>query len=204
MSKTIDTDQRLPAIPDPTECARRPTVAGTPVLMGDGRTWPLAAYIPTLGGAWDRLYDDNVLRGKYQPDDVRLAASQLLFENFDLAPEAVATLIVGADLAALVLAVEVALFGPTEGRDTYSDWAIGSLYANGLDPATVPPDRLRDILDFLVACKRTIPPGMYISSAIAAPRYREFRAKLEVCKARDEAAAKAKAEAEATPAEPAT
>ena len=72
----------------------------------------LAGYVPALADCWDRLYDDNVLRGKYELPDLRLAASHLLRENYDLPIEAVATLIVGADPAALVVAVEEALFGP--------------------------------------------------------------------------------------------
>jgi hypothetical protein len=162
-------DDQRPGIPDPSECARRSTVEGTPVVMGDGRTWPLAPYIPTLGGAWDRIYDDNVLRGAYEPEDIRLASAHLILENFDLPPEAVATLITGADLSDLVVAVENAMFGPKVSHFKYSDWAIGSLYANGIDPASIPASRLRDVLDFLLECKRTISPGRFISSAEAAP-----------------------------------
>jgi hypothetical protein len=147
--------------------------------MGDGREWPLAAYVPCLGGVWDRLYDANVLSGKYSPADIRLAGSHLLRENFDLAPEAVATLIVGADLGALVVAVENAMFGPLREHRTWSDWAIGSLYANGIDPAAVPPSRLRSVLDVLIECKRTVPPGCFVSSAVAAPRLARSREKAE-------------------------
>jgi hypothetical protein len=173
MTDAIEADEC--GIPAPEECARRSTVSGTPVVMGDGRHWPLAPYVPTLGPAWDRIYDDNLIRGVYQPEDIRLAASQLLLENFDLAPVAVATLIMGADLAALVLAVENALFGPERIHITYSDWVLGSLYANGIDPATVPPSRLRSVMDMLVACRRTIPTSKFISSAEAAPRLARVR-----------------------------
>ena len=144
--------------------------------MGDGQAWPLAAYVPALGPVWDRLYDDNLIRGVYGPDDVRLAASRLLLENFDLAPEAVATLIIGADLAELVKAVESALFGPERSYHSWSDWVLGSLYANGIDPASVPPDRLHAVLGMLVASGRAIPSGKYISSAVAGARLASIRA----------------------------
>lgn len=164
-------------IPSPEDCSRRTSAGGTPVLMGDGRQWPLADYIPSLGGAWDRLFDSNLLDGAYQPEDVRIAAGHLLLANFELAPEAVATLIVGADLAALVVAVENAMFGPLQKPRTWSDWALGSLYANGIDPAGVPPSRLRAVLEVLVECGRTVPSGRFIDSAIAAGRFSSARSR---------------------------
>jgi hypothetical protein len=166
-------------IPSPEECARRSSVAGNPVMLGDGRIWPLAAYVPCLGPVWDRIYDDNLMRGAYEPEDIRLAASHLLQENFDLAPEAVALLIVGADLAPLVMAIEHALFGPERVHQTWSDWVLGSLYANGIDPATVPASRLRVVLDFLVDCRRTIPPQKFISSVEAGARFAAIRGRVK-------------------------
>ena len=146
--------------------------------MGDGRVWLLADYIPSIAPCWDSLHDGNYLRGRYALEDVQLAASHLILENFDLTPEAVATLIVGADADALVRAVEDAMFGPERAHVTWSEWALGSLFANGIDPASVPPDRLRGVLVILVATGRTISPGKYISAAVAGSRFASIRSRI--------------------------
>jgi hypothetical protein len=145
--------------------------------MGDGRVWPLADYIPAFAACWDRLHDSNFLRGQYELEDVHLAAARLLLANFDLAPEAVATLVAGADPDGLVGAVEDAMFGPERSHVTWSDWALGSLFASGIDPASVPPERLRSVLETLVATGRAVPPGKCISAAAAGVRLAAIRAR---------------------------
>lgn len=167
------------AIPGPEDCVRRRVVAGTPVPMGDGRTWILADYVPRFAPCFDRAYDGNVLRASYQLEDIQLAASHLLLENYDLPPEAAAVLIGSADDAALVRAVEEALFGPVASHVTWSDWALGSLFANGIDPATVPPDRLRAVLEILVETGRAIPPGKCISATVAGSRIAALRSRIK-------------------------
>ncbi len=158
-------------IPSPFEAALRSRLDGTAVIMGDGREWVLANYVPSLAPVFDRIYDDNLMRGKYRPEDIRLATSYLLRENYDLTPEAIATLVIGADNDRLVFAVEDALFGPEREHRTWSDWAIGSMFANGIDPATVPPSRLGVVLEILVETGRTVPPGKFISAAEAASTF---------------------------------
>jgi hypothetical protein len=67
-----------------------------------------------------------------------------------------------------VEAVDAALFGPDEGYRGYSDWALGSLLSNGVDPAAVPPHMLTVVLELLVLTGRTVPTSQYVSSAEAA------------------------------------
>jgi hypothetical protein len=149
---------------------------GTPVVLGDGRTYHLADFTPTLSAVWDRLWDHNCLRGRYDEADVRLAAWRLLEARYDVPPAAGADLIAGADLGALKDAVELALIGDDAAPTTWSDWVLESLLANAIDPASVPPERLRSVLRALVALGRARPPAEAITAARTAARVAEVRA----------------------------
>jgi hypothetical protein len=137
-------------------------------VLADGQEWLLADYAPTLSEEWDRLYDGNVVFRKYQAADVRLGAWALLLAGYDLTRAEAATLIIGADLTALVQAVEVALFGPARRHRTYSQWVCASLWSVGVDPDRIPPDMIRPVLEILVATGRTPPEAEFISAAEAA------------------------------------
>ena len=125
--------------PTPTTSARRAALYGTDLVLADGQTWTLADYIPALGLVWDQLYDDNLLRQQYDLVDLQLAATRLLLENHDLPADFAVWLLTGVDPDGLVVAVEAALFGNRHAFRGYSDWATGSLVANGIDPSIVRP-----------------------------------------------------------------
>lgn len=141
-----------------------PGITGTPVEIA-GQTWLLADHVPAPEPVWDRLFDDNILSGQYDPEDTNSAAVRLLFVNYNLSPDEAAGLILEAPRPDLIHAVEVALFGPDQVHRTYSDWVLSSLFANGLDPRDVPPEQLRNVLFQLVATGRAVPAEVFISSA---------------------------------------
>lgn len=145
----------------------RGAAAGTPVEVG-GEVWHFAAHVTPLAEVWGRLYDANLLAGRYDPDDVLLAALKLLTPNYDLTLDEAVAVVRAADPAALVRAVEEALFGPEERHRTYPGWVASSLWSNGVDPASVPPEHLRDVLDQLVLTGRAVPASKFVSAAEAA------------------------------------
>lgn len=158
--------------PTPEGSARAARLHGTDLVLADGRTWTLLDHVPEFGVVWDRLYDGNVLAGRYDLDDVLLAGSRLLLANHDLPVDFAAWLIAKADPDALVVAVEAALFGRRDAIRSWSDWAEAALRANGLDPAAVPPRMLRPVLDHLVAAGRAVPAASYTTAGIAAAERR--------------------------------
>jgi hypothetical protein len=145
----------------------RPRARGTPVAIID-RTWLLADYVPKPDDVWDRLFDQNALSNRYDHVTLRQAGLRLLDANYDLTPDEAVGLIRAADLDDLVTAVEAALFGPAETDNTYSDWVKVSLWSNNINPAAVPPEDRRDVLDYLVRVGRAVPASDYVSSAEAA------------------------------------
>lgn len=159
--------------PDPEARKRPSTVRGTPVRLG-GSEWLLADFVPALGQVWDDLYDSNVLQGRYEAVDVQRAAVRLLWANYDLSADEAVGLVLGADPATLVGAVEAALFGEARPHRTYSDWALSALLANGLGPKRVPPESLRDVLDQLVAVGRAVPPESFVTTLQYARERREI------------------------------
>lgn len=163
--------------PDP-EARKRPGARGTPVRLG-GSDWLLADFVPALGQVWDDLYDSNVLEGRYEAADVQRAAVRLLWANYDLSADEAVGLALGADPGSLVGAVEAALFGESRPHRTYSDWAISSLLANGLDPKRVPPESLRDVLDQLVISGRAVAPDEFVTTLRYARERREILSDVE-------------------------
>ena len=175
-----ETTPFLPAhFPGPESAARCKDPVGTEVTLADGRVWALADYIPADGPVWDRLYDGNLLAGRYQVDDVLLGASRLLMEHYDLTPDFVGWLLVGADLDDLVRAVEGALFGPRHEYRGYSHWEQAALLANGIDPATVPRPMRRAVLGHLVAAGRVVPHSEYTSAGKGAAKRAGIMAQFE-------------------------
>lgn len=147
--------------------------AGAAVTLSDGNTWFLAptGVAPILDEVRDRIYDEAAWASKVRMSDVFQAAWVALLANYDLADDELATLLTGLDdeqEAALVRATNDALFGSVRPNRTYSEWALASLHANGLDPAKIPPRTVPDVLDILVRTGRTVPEEKWIGSAIAA------------------------------------
>jgi hypothetical protein len=147
--------------------------AGSPVTLADGREWLLSFDLPYLGSVWDALYDSNALQGKYDTGDVLTAAHRLVQANYRLTDEEAFEL-VHVDPRSLISAVERALYGPNDGHQTWSDWVIASLWANGINPTTIPRARLHKVLDLLEAIKRTIPAEQYVSSQAAMAARRQL------------------------------
>lgn len=147
-----------PAPERPRVDPRHPRTPGTPVVLADGQTWYLAAYMPDLNDrVWDRLFDQNVAIGKYQVTDVRGAASRLLLESYSLSPDQAVALVMEADPESLKKAVENALFRGASGDLTLTQWLRYSLLAAGLDPEEIPPADRFGVVQELVACRRARP-----------------------------------------------
>ena len=164
--------------PTPESRSRGPGVRGTPVELG-GATWILADYVPALSEVWDVLHEDNVLLGKYESADVQRAAVRLLFANYELSLDEAVGLVMGVAPADLVAAVEEALFGASQPDRRWSDWVRSSLLANGLDPAKIPPESLRDVLDQLVSCGRAIPAEDFVTAVGYAKKRKSLLAEAE-------------------------
>lgn len=145
----------------------RGAVHGTPVEI-EGQTWVFAGCVPRPEPVWDAVYDHNVLAGRYDLPVVYMAAIRLLDRNYEVSPEEAADLVVKAEVPSLVGAVEAAIFGPTPAYRGYSDWVASACWANGVDPDAVPPERMRHVLDQLVATGRAVPAAQFISSVEAA------------------------------------
>ncbi|MEO6809151.1 MAG: hypothetical protein ABI353_08550 [Isosphaeraceae bacterium] len=155
--------------PVPGNRQKGPSLDGSPVEI-DGQTWTLSAAIPELSEVWDRIYDHAVVRGSYDERDVQLAALRLLQANYRLDLDEAVQVVLSADPADLVPPVEVALFGVDRPYRGYSEWVEVSLLANGIDPAGVPPDRRRAVVEYLAAQGRAIPADEYLSSHKAAAK----------------------------------
>jgi hypothetical protein len=152
---------------DPATYVRPGIHSGTPVTV-NGRAWLFADHVRTYEPVWDRLYDSAQLTGHYPLMDVMSAAVRLLYQANDLTPDEAATVVAAADPADLVPAVDRALYGPERSHRTWGQWVESSLLANGLNPATIPPDKVWAVLDMLVMTGRTVPAGKFVSSAEAA------------------------------------
>lgn len=141
---------------------RKPGARGTAVEIA-GRAWLLADYVPMISPVWGRLFDQNLIRGQYEICDLHSAAIQLLYVNYDLSPEDAADLILTAETALLVRAVEAALF--IDDRPVFWDqWALSALAANGIKPEDVPAGLLQLVLHQLVKTGRAVPPQDVVDS----------------------------------------
>lgn len=154
---------------EPEQRRRHENLDGTPVEI-NGQTWILADFIPELGDAWNRLYDHNIVRGQYDPKDVQLGALRLLMANYHLTLDEAVALVLAVDPAELVQPVEVAIFGVDRPYRGYSEWVESSLYINGIDPASVPASKRRDVVAYLVTAGKAIPAEQYLSSYKAAAK----------------------------------
>jgi hypothetical protein len=154
MDETLSPDRRRKGRPE-----------GTEVALSDGRMWTLAAYVPRPGRVFDDLYDANQVAGSYEVADLQLAAFHLLAANYRVTIDEGVALLLGAEPADLVRAVEAALGGDRRGYAGLSDWIGASLWANGIDPAEVPPELLRAVMTTLVASGRAIPEDQFVTSA---------------------------------------
>lgn len=161
-------DAPVPPPLTPAARARRPALTGTPVVAGGG-TWLLAEFAPEpLDPVWDRLFDDNVLRGRYDEGDLGVAGCLLLRANYWLDEGEDFDLVAIAYGKDLRIAVEMALFGPDDYCLSYREWYYGTFFANGLDPSQIPPDMRRAVIHLLIASGKARPAVDACGSARAA------------------------------------
>ncbi len=157
----------LSDLPTPDGSARSDALVGNDLVLADGRTWRLADFIPKFGDPWNRIYDDNLLATRYELIDIHLAGVRLLLANYDLPAEFAVWLIQGAAVDQLRDAIEAAMFGRKDQIRTWSDWAESALWANGINPATLPATQLRPVLDQLVMAGRAVPAVNWTSAGQA-------------------------------------
>jgi hypothetical protein len=158
------------------ESTARANIQGSPVKLGDGNTWILANTVPVWGPLWDQLYDQNVQRGRYEPEHIMVGALTLLTYNYRLSSEEAGALILGGDLKGMKLAIERAMLSPNRPQWTYSDWVLSSLAANGLVLENIPDGILPAVLDQLVRMGRAVPEHLFVASAARASRRGKFMA----------------------------
>ena len=152
------------------ETRSRDCTAGTPATLADGAEWLLAdgGLGNDLDEARDRMFDQVILTGQVEADDVRRVALVLLLANYDLELEEAVSLVAGVGADSLARPVFEALFGPKDGPASYSDWAASALWANGIDPDAHPSRMRRLILRHLVASGRAIPSEDFCDATTAA------------------------------------
>lgn len=129
-----------------------------------GHTWYLAAYPPALTERWDRLFDENVLRGEYDGVDVWACAAELLIENYLLTYDECCALIMTQLPIAYREAVENALFGTRPEHRTYSQWVESVLWGVGQNPDTISPKARRLAVDAIEAAGLGVSTAEFISS----------------------------------------
>lgn len=147
-----------------------PIPRGMPVTSG-GHTWFLA--LPGLDASLDQLRDKifdsiQLRRDHVNMGDVFEVAWFLIRANYQLDPVEAATIIHATAPAELAQAVVSALFEPGKvGLRTYTEWAVSAFAANGVDPSTVPPERIPDVLEHWVGCGRCLGQARFVSSVDA-------------------------------------
>ena len=154
--------------PTPESSARIANPEGYDLVLADGKTWVLYEFVPRPDVVWDRLFDHNVLGGSYQVRDVRIAGVRLLIAHYDLPLDYAVWLIAGSDVEALCRIVETAMFGARHRLVGWSNWVRSAFLANGIDPASVPPEDRVDVLNQLVITGRAANVMDFTSAGIAA------------------------------------
>jgi hypothetical protein len=151
---------------------------GIPVELADGATWLLreGGLLNPLDDLRDKIDDQARLAGSVPLDLVAEAALHLLLANYDLTAREAWRLLGGAIDQDLADAVFVALFGERDGKRGYTSWAASALYANGIDPASIPTSMLPHVLDQLERTRRCVPRDEFIASAEAGRRLAGIRA----------------------------
>jgi hypothetical protein len=173
-------DAAGPALPDPAERRRMPNPQGVPVVLGGGRTWVLAhgALAHALLAQADAIFDSLMLTRSISLGPATVVAWKLLVANYHLTDEEAQILLAGASDEDLADAAADALFGVQPPRRTWSTWALSALYANGIDPAAVPPFLVHEVLHQLVQTGRAMGQSDYIDSAAAAQQRAALYAKI--------------------------
>lgn len=176
-------------LPTPESSARWLNPPGIDHVLGDGRAWRLPHYIPNRDRVWDELHDQGTLFGRFEWGDMLLAVVKLLLTNYDVPPDFAAWLVVRADRTVINNAVNWALYGKPDQLRGYSEWVESSLLINGIDPDTVPPRLVREVLDQLVATGRAVPVDQFTTAGLtAAKRARMTQVNQQIEQSNQEAA----------------
>jgi hypothetical protein len=173
-SKPIEVPQE-PERPTPKSRARHAGIVGVPLEVA-GQTWLLAhgGLRLAMREGRDSLFDDWIYSSQVDVFDCRALAFRLLRINYDLAEAEGFDLVLSADPSALANAVVRAAIPLVAPRKTFTDWAEGALWANGVDPDKVPPHALPHVLAQLIATGRAISFDDYIDSAVGAAKRAAF------------------------------
>jgi hypothetical protein len=167
----LDMDQQMP---DP-ETVRQTKWRDGPAFESCGYTWQLPdpGLAAVLKPYRDEFYDLAVRTGMVPCTKVQAVAVILLTGNFCLNEIQAAVIVLSADQTELATAVSLAMFGG-EGGYRYTEWAESAFYANGLDPAKVPPHLVNQVLRQLVKTGRAVPPDEWIDSQIASNKFQSL------------------------------
>lgn len=170
-----------PGLPGPEQRCRNLEPQGVPVTLADGNSWVLAygTLAPTLLRHIDEIYDKATLTDSVPMEHVLICAWQMLLANYNLSNEEAALLIYGSDHQKLADAVVASLFGEQPPRITYSTWALGAFFSNGLDPNDMPTWLIPTVLRELVATGRARPPEQCIDASVAKGRRADLMAQLQ-------------------------
>lgn len=147
---------------------RRP-IRGMPLEIF-GQTWLLAfgGIAPVLTEIRDQMYDDIIWKGSVDMPSIRKAAWILISFNYRLSDEEIWSLLMSANQGELADATASALLGDDDRRQTWTTWVLSAFHSNAIDPATVPPHLIPDVMTQLVRTGRALPERDYIQSVQAA------------------------------------
>jgi hypothetical protein len=160
---------------------RKPGAAGVPIRLSDGHEWLFAIpqfclnrkslTTPAIDLELDELFESSTLEGNVSLRSIFSACRLLLLENYLLTDLEIANLLslASADEAKnLADATMGILFGVQARERSYSDWIRTSLLANGIGMVAITSDQVSDVMNLLVATKRTIPAQQFINACAVA------------------------------------
>ena len=165
---------------------RKPGASGTPILLGDGRTWlmPSPSYVagysslskPDIDQHLDNCFDAAINQAMIGWRDLFGAARELLKVNYFVTDEELMGLFTFEAAAAKTFASTFMdiMFGPEDPDKTRTLWIRATLLANGLGGLLILPEDLQNVLDILVATKRTIPLEQFADACLDAAERRSL------------------------------
>jgi hypothetical protein len=154
---------------------------GIAVILGDGKEWLLAecGLAEGLAAFRNKIYDDSALTSQVRWADLYGAAYYALMVNYRLSDAEAKWLIHNADPDTVGEATCKAIVPLRVYRRTFDDWALGTLYANGLRPDEIPAHRLPHVFEILVKTGRAVHPEEYVDSGVAAAKIGGFRSLMQ-------------------------
>ena len=147
-----------------------PTVEGVPIVLADGATWmiPRSLTSTKLNAERDEIADAYWNGRGVRDTTFQGVTLALMLSAYNANPEELAPLIAEADQGNLLTAVKIAIVGNYPNQDvihTHSEWIMSGLFANGINPKTVPSNLIEGIVKHLVETGRMAQPWGFITSA---------------------------------------